>query len=183
MSNFKEDLRKVKAFVFDVDGVFTDGVMYCMGDGEQVRATNAKDGFAVRFAMDQGYPLGIISAGANNGGLVKRLEFLGIKDLYIGSFNKTDSLENFCNKHNVDKADVLYMGDDLPDYPVLKQVGVPTCPGDAAVEIKQISKYISNIDGGKGCVRDVIEQVLRAQGKWVNLDDDSTMHMKFKRKK
>lgn len=182
MSNFKEDLPRVKAFVFDVDGVFTDGIIYCMGDGEQVRSTNAKDGFAVRFAMDQGFPVGIISAGKNNQGLVKRLEFLGIEDLFIGSFDKTVSLQNFCEKHNLDPKDVLFMGDDLPDYPVMKRVGVPTCPADSVVEIKQISKYISHLNGGKGCVRDVIEQVLRSQGKWVNLDEDSTMHLKFKRK-
>lgn len=169
MSNFKEDLRKVKAFVFDVDGVFTDSQLYCMGDGEQVRAMNAKDGFAVRFAQKQGYPIGIISAGRANIGAVKRLEYLDIKDLYMGSFKKTEAMHDFCKKHNLTLDEVMYMGDDLPDYPVLKMVGIPTCPGDAAVEIKQVSKYISNVDGGKGCVRDVIEQVLRAQDKWVDL--------------
>jgi len=172
MSNFKEDLRKVKAFVFDIDGVFTDSKLYCMADGEQVRAMNAKDGFAVRFAQKMGFPIGIISAGQFNTGVIKRLEYLDIKDMYMGSFKKTDSMDNFCAKYKLDLDNILYMGDDIPDYPVLKMVGVPTCPGDAAVEIKQISKYISNIDGGKGCVRDVIEQVLRAQGKWVNLNDE-----------
>lgn len=173
MSNFKEDLRKVQAFVFDVDGVFTDSSLYCMPDGEQVRAMNAKDGFAVRFAIKQGYPVGIISAGKNNVGVIKRLEYLDIKDMYMGSFKKTDAMKDFCIKHNIDLDNVLYMGDDLPDFPVLKMVGVPTCPGDAAVEIKQASKYISNINGGKGCVRDVIEQVLRAQGNWVDLNADN----------
>jgi 3-deoxy-D-manno-octulosonate 8-phosphate phosphatase (KDO 8-P phosphatase) len=172
MSNFKEDLKKVKAFVFDVDGVFTDGGIYCMGDGEQVRKMNAKDGFAIRFAQKMGFPTGIISAGQKNIGVVKRLEYLQIEDLYMGSFKKTEAIVNFCKKHNLSLDSILYMGDDLPDYAVLKMVGVPTCPGDAAVEIKQASKYISNIDGGKGCVRDVIEQVLRAQGKWVKLDTD-----------
>lgn len=170
MSNFKEDLRKVKAFVFDVDGVFTDGLLYCMGDGEQVRAMNAKDGFAVRFAQKQGFPIGIISAGGNNEGVVKRLKYLDIEDLYMGSFEKTEAMHHFANKYNIKLDDVLYMGDDIPDGPVLKMVGVPTCPGDAAIEVKQISKYISNVNGGQGCVRDVIEQVLRAQGKWVNLN-------------
>lgn len=172
MSNFKEDLRKVKAFVFDVDGVFTDSSLYCMPDGEQVRAMSAKDGFAVRFAIKQGYPVGIISAGKNNVGVIKRLEYLDIQDMYMGSFKKTEAMNDFCSKHTLDLDQVLYMGDDLPDYPVLKMVGVPTCPGDAAVEIKQASKYISNINGGKGCVRDVIEQVLRAQGNWVDLTVD-----------
>ncbi len=170
MSNFKEDLKKVKAFVFDVDGVFTDAGLYCMGNGEQVRKMNTRDGFAVRFAIKMGYPIGIISAGGKNEGTIKRLQYLDIEDLYMGSFKKTDSIIDFGKKYSLDLDSILYMGDDIPDYPVLKMVGVPTCPGDAAVEIKQVSKYISNIDGGNGCVRDVIEQVLRAQGKWVKLD-------------
>ncbi len=170
MSNFKEDLKRVKAFVFDVDGVFTDNKLYCMADGEQVRAFNAKDGFAVRYAQKMGFPVGIISAGGNNTGAVKRLQYLDIKDLYMGSFEKTEAMNVFCKKHALSPDNVLYMGDDIPDFPVLKMVGIPTCPGDASVEVKHISKYISNVDGGRGCVRDVIEQVLRAQGKWVSLN-------------
>jgi len=172
MGNFKEDLRKVKAFVFDVDGVFTDNSLYCFANGEQVRAFNAKDGFAVRFAQKQGFPIGIISAGRENEGAIKRLQYLDITDLYMGSFEKTEAMRIFANKYHLDLDSVLYMGDDIPDFPVLKMVGVPTCPGDAAVEVKQISKYISNLNGGDGCVRDVIEQVLRAQGKWVDLSKD-----------
>jgi 3-deoxy-D-manno-octulosonate 8-phosphate phosphatase (KDO 8-P phosphatase) len=172
MSNFKEDLNKVKAFVFDVDGVFTDSMLYCMADGEQVRAMNAKDGFAVRFAQKQGFPIGIISAGQNNVGTIKRLQYLDIEDLYMGSFEKTEAIQLFAKKHNIPLDEILYMGDDIPDYPVLKMVGIPTCPGDAAIEIKQVSKYISNVNGGQGCVRDVIEQVLRAQSLWVNLNVD-----------
>lgn len=171
MSNFKEDLRKVKGFVFDVDGVFTDGSLYCFADGQQVRVMNVKDGFAVRWALNQGYPIGIISAGKANEGVVKRLEFLGIKDMYMGSLDKISAFNDFLSKHQLDADNILYMGDDLPDVPVLKKVGVPTCPSDAAVEVKQIVKYISNIDGGKGCVRDVLEQVLRAQEKWVDLSN------------
>lgn len=173
MSNFKEDLKKVKAFVFDIDGVFTDSKLYCMGDGEQVRAMSAKDGFAVRYAQKMGFPVGIISAGGHNQGVIKRLEYLEVEDLYMGSYKKVVAMEDFHKKHNLDLDNILYMGDDIPDYPVLKMVGIPTCPGDAAVEIKQASKYISNLDGGKGCVRDVIEQVLRAQGKWVKLNTDN----------
>jgi 3-deoxy-D-manno-octulosonate 8-phosphate phosphatase (KDO 8-P phosphatase) len=172
MSNFKEDLRKVKAFVFDVDGVFTDNSLYCFANGEQVRAFNAKDGFAVRFAQKQGFPIGIISAGSENEGTIKRLQYLDITDLYMGSFEKTEAMELFAKKYGLELDSVLYMGDDIPDFPVLKMVGIPTCPGDAAVEVKQISKYISNLNGGDGCVRDVIEQVLRAQGKWVDLTID-----------
>jgi len=172
MSNFKEDLRKVKAFAFDVDGVFTDSKVYTMADGEQLRAMNTRDGFAIRFAQKMGYPIAIISAGSSNAGVVKRLEFLGLTDLYMGTFKKTEAIIDFSKKHSISLDDILYMGDDIPDYPVLKIIGVSTCPGDAAVEIKQVSKYISNFDGGRGCVRDVIEQVLRAQGNWVKLDVD-----------
>lgn len=168
MSNFKEDLNKVKAFVFDVDGVLTDGSLYCMADGEQVRAMNAKDGFSIRYAQKQGFPVGIISAGRANTGVVKRLQYLDISDMYLGSFEKTEAMNHFCQKYNLQLSEILYMGDDIPDYPVLKMVGIPTCPSDAAVEVKLISTYISNIPGGSGCVRDVIEQVLRAQGKWIN---------------
>ena len=172
MSNFKEDLRKVKAFVFDVDGVFTDSRVYTFADGEQVRATSTKDGFAVRFAQKMGFPVGIISAGRFNVGVEKRLSSLDIEDVYMGSFKKTDSMLDFCKKHSLDLDNILYMGDDIPDYPVLKMVGVPTCPNDSAVEVKQVSKYISNLNGGEGCVRDVIEQVLRSQDKRVKLDVD-----------
>jgi 3-deoxy-D-manno-octulosonate 8-phosphate phosphatase (KDO 8-P phosphatase) len=175
MSNFKEDLLKVKAFVFDVDGVFTDAMVYCMGDGEQVRATNTRDGFAIRFAQKQGYPIAIISAGKNNTGVIKRLEFLDIKDLYIGSFEKTGALNDFIGKYNFTTDQILYMGDDIPDYPAMIMVGVPTCPADAAVEVKEVAKYISHFEGGKGCVRDVIEQVLRAQGKWVDLTEPNIL--------
>jgi 3-deoxy-D-manno-octulosonate 8-phosphate phosphatase (KDO 8-P phosphatase) len=170
MSNFKEDLTKVKAFAFDIDGVFTDGSVYTTAEGDQIRATNTKDGFAVRYALKMGYPIGIISAGRFNEGVTKRLKSLEVEDLYMGSFEKTDSILSFCKKHSVDLDQVLYMGDDIPDYPVLKMVGVPTCPADSVEEVKQVSKYISNYKGGRGCVRDVIEQVLRAQGKWVKLD-------------
>jgi 3-deoxy-D-manno-octulosonate 8-phosphate phosphatase (KDO 8-P phosphatase) len=170
MSNFKEDLMKVKAFVFDVDGVFTDNLLYCFANGEQIRSFNAKDGFAVRFAQKQGFPIGIISAGRENEGTIKRLQYLDITDLYMGTFKKAEAMDLFVKKHQLNLENVLYMGDDIPDFPVLKMVGIPTCPADAAVEVKHISKYVSSLPGGSGCVRDVIEQVLRAQGKWVNLD-------------
>ncbi len=173
MSNFKESLNNVKAFVFDIDGVFTDNKLYCMADGEQVRAMNARDGFAIRYAQKRGYNIGIISAGKNNVGAVKRLQFLDIQDIFMGSFSKVESMHKFSQKYNISLDNILYMGDDLPDYPVLKIVGMPTCPADAAVEVKTVSKYISAYDGGKGCVRDVIEQVLRAQGNWVDLTVDN----------
>lgn len=173
MSNFKEDLTKVKAFAFDVDGVCTDGTVICLADGQQVRQSHTRDGFALRFAHEQGYPIAIISAGKNNTGVVKRFESLGLTDLYIGSLAKVPAFDDFLKKHNLTADDVLYMGDDIPDYPVLKRVGVPTCPADAANDIKPIVKYVSDYPGGYGCVRDVIEQVMKAQGKWVNFETEN----------
>lgn len=173
MSNFKEDLAKVKAFAFDVDGVCTDGTVICLEDGQQVRQSHTRDGFALRFAHEQGYPIAIISAGKNNLGVIKRFESLGLTDLYLGSLAKMPAFDDFLKKHNLTPADVLYMGDDIPDYPVLKCVGVPTCPADAVNDIKPIVKYVSSFKGGQGCVRDVIEQVLKAQGKWVNFDTEN----------
>jgi 3-deoxy-D-manno-octulosonate 8-phosphate phosphatase (KDO 8-P phosphatase) len=166
MSNFKEDLSKVKAFVFDVDGVFTDGKIYLFSSDEFVRAVNIKDGYAVRHAIDRGYPVGIISGG-NSETVRERFRKLGVTDIYLNSIDKKDNLEDFYFKYHLEPASILYMGDDIPDYEVMQRCGIPTCPSDAAIEIKSLSKYISNFKGGEGCVRDVIEQVLRLQGKWI----------------
>lgn len=171
-NNFKEYLVNIKAFVFDIDGVLTNNMMYCFENGEQIRAFNVKDGFAMRYAISKKYPIGIISAGKNNAGAIKRLQYLEINDIYSGSFNKLEALTDFSKKHNIDYKNILYMGDDIPDFPVMKKVGMPTCPNNAAHEIKQLAKYISHINGGEGCVRDVIEQVMRVQGQWVNINDE-----------
>lgn len=172
MSNFKSYLNQIKAFVFDIDGVLTNNMMYCFENSEQIRAFNVKDGFAMRYAIAKNYPIGIISAGKNNAGAIKRLQYLEIKDIYTGSFSKVESLHEFSKKHRIDYKDILYMGDDIPDFPVMKLVGMPTCPKDACTEIKELAKYISHLNGGEGCVRDVIEQVMRVQGNWVNINDD-----------
>ena len=141
---------KVKAFAFDIDGVCTDATMICLADGQQVRQSNTRDGFALRFAHEQGYPIAIISAGKNNAGVVQRFESLGLTDLYIGSLAKVPAFDDF-----------------------LKRAGVPTCPADAVNDIKPFVKYVSDLNGGHGCVRDVIEQVLRAQGRWVNFETEN----------
>ena len=166
MSNFKEDLQKVRAFVFDVDGVFTDGKLYLFGQDEFVRAMNIKDGYAVRYAIDKGYPIGIISGG-NSHAVHERFRKLGVTDIYLNTHDKKDKLEEFYFQYDLDPSSILYMGDDIPDYQVMQQCGIPTCPSDAAEEIKALSRYISDFKGGQGCVRDVIEQVLRLQGKWL----------------
>lgn len=168
MSNFKEKLLAVKAFVFDVDGVFSGNIILS-GTGDQLRSMNMKDGYAVQFAIKKKYPVAIISGGKSES-IKMRFEGLGVTDIYIGSYDKTVDFETYLKKNNLKAEEVLCMGDDLPDYFVMKQVGIATCPADAAEEIKGISKYISSFKGGEGCVRDVIEQVMRAQGKWMDTD-------------
>jgi 3-deoxy-D-manno-octulosonate 8-phosphate phosphatase (KDO 8-P phosphatase) len=163
--SYKEYLADITTFIFDVDGVLTDGAITVTTDGEMLRTMNIKDGFALKTAVDAGFNICIISGGSNEG-VRKRLAGLGIKDIYLGAHNKIEQLKAYMEKHKIRKLNVLYMGDDIPDYPVMKLVGLPCCPQDAVQEIKAISKYISHKNGGKGAVRDVIEQVLKVQGKW-----------------
>lgn len=170
MSNFKELLSKVKAFAFDVDGVFSKSDFYLDSNGEYIRSMNIKDGYAVQLAVKKEYPIAIITGGSSLS-VKKRFNDLGVTDIYLNSSYKLESFEDFVYKYELNPDEILYMGDDLPDYEVMKTVGVPTCPSDASEEIQNISRYISNIKGGEGCVRDVIEQVMRAQGKW--MDDDA----------
>ena len=134
-----------------------------------LRTSNIKDGYAIFHAIKMGYPIAIITGGSSE--LVKtRFEGLGVKHIYLKSKDKMIDFKDFINKEKIDVKNILYMGDDIPDYPVLKIVGIPTCPEDAAVEIKSISKYISHKKGGEGCVRDVVEQVLRSQNNWMNAE-------------
>ncbi|MDB9754859.1 HAD-IIIA family hydrolase [Winogradskyella sp.] len=163
--SYKELLTDITTFIFDVDGVLTDGTITVTTDGEMLRTMNIKDGFALKTAIDAGYNMCIISGGSNEG-VRKRLAGLGIKDIYLGAHNKIEQLDAYLNKNNIKKSQVLYMGDDIPDYPVMILAGLPCCPQDAVPEIKAISKYISHKNGGKGAVRDVIEQVLKVHGKW-----------------
>ena len=167
MSNFKEELKKVRAFAFDVDGVLSNQTIILHYNGEPLRTINIKDGYAIQFAIKKGYPIAILTGG-NSESIRKRYMRLGVTDIYLKSQNKREDLEDFLCKYQLDPSTILYMGDDLPDYEVMTRVGFPTCPANAVVEIKLISKYISNIDGGEGCVRDVIEQVLRLHSKWVD---------------
>lgn len=163
--SYKEYLNHITTFIFDVDGVLTDGSIQVTTTGELLRSMNIKDGFALRFAVNAGYNVAIISAGTNEG-VKLRLEGLGIKDVYLGAYDKVTQFEAYIKANNIKPEHILYMGDDVPDYPVMKLVGLPTCPQDAIPEIKAISKYISHKKGGEGAGRDVIEQVLKVQGKW-----------------
>jgi 3-deoxy-D-manno-octulosonate 8-phosphate phosphatase (KDO 8-P phosphatase) len=163
--SYKELLIDITTFIFDVDGVLTDGTVTVTTDGELLRTMNVKDGFALKTAIDAGFNICIISGGSNEG-VRKRLAGLGIKDIHLGAKNKIDQLNTYLTENNINTSQVLYMGDDIPDYPVMEMSGLPCCPQDAVPEIKAISKYISHKNGGRGAVRDVIEQVLKVHGKW-----------------
>lgn len=169
MENFKTRLNRVKAFIFDVDGVLTDGSVTLLPDGEQVRMMNIKDGYALQLAVKKGYLVAIISGGKSEM-VRKRLNGLGITEVFLGAHAKMDPYEELLERYKLKPEEVLYMGDDIPDYEVMRHVGVPTCPKDSAPEIKNICVYISDKKGGRGAVRDVMEQVLKAQNKW--MDDD-----------
>jgi 3-deoxy-D-manno-octulosonate 8-phosphate phosphatase (KDO 8-P phosphatase) len=169
MANFKEDLVKVKAFVFDIDGVLSLQTIHLNSFGVPGRTVNLRDGYAIQLAVKKGYHIGIIS-GSKSKEYKKRLNLLGVKDIYLNSISKLDHFNDFITKHNLNKSDVLFMGDDIPDFEVMKEAGVPVCPSDADSEIKQVASYISDKKGGEGCVRDVIEQVLRLHDKWMGSD-------------
>lgn len=163
--NFKQLLRTVKAVVLDVDGVLTDGSLVLTPDGEQVRTMNIKDGYALQLAVKKGIKIAVITGGKSDS-VKKRLNGLGIFDVYLGSSDKEDSLNEFLSIYELSAAEILYMGDDMPDYAVMKKVGIATCPADAVPEIKALCIYQSQKNGGEGCVRDILEQILKAQGKW-----------------
>ncbi|MCW3789021.1 KdsC family phosphatase [Plebeiibacterium sediminum] len=165
MSNFKEDLKKVKAFAFDVDGVLSAQIIPIHPNGEPMRTANIKDGFALQFAVKLGFPVAIITGGKTEA-VKKRYLDLGVQDVYMGASDKIVQFNDWITKRNLSPENVLYMGDDLPDFPVMKVVGVPVCPADAVEEIKSLCKYISHKNGGEGCARDVLEQVLRVHNMW-----------------
>ena len=167
MTNFKEGLQKVKAFAFDVDGVLSSPEIYLHPSGELMRSMNTKDGYALQYAVKRGYPIAIITGG-NTDSVELRFKGLGITDIYMASFHKTEDFTDFLCKYDLASEEVLYMGDDLPDFEVMQKAGVPCCPADAVEEIKSVAQYISPYGGGKGCVRDVIEQVLRLHGRWMD---------------
>ena len=167
--NYKTKLRDIKAFVFDFDGVMTDGAVWMYADKETVRAGNIKDGYAIQYAIKKGYIVTVIS-GATSLSIDNRMESLGAPKIYTGASNKLEVYRLFMKEHSLKREEVLYMGDDIPDYEVMKEAGVSCCPSDAATEIKEIADYISLYAGGQGCVRDVIEQTLRLHGKWFHPD-------------
>lgn len=164
-TSYKKYLKHITTFVFDVDGVFTDGTVLITTDGELLRRMSLHDGYAVKTALKKGYRICVISGGTNEG-VRKRLQGLGVTDIYLGADLKEQTLEEYLDLYEIDPANVLYMGDDLPDLPCLQMVGLPSCPQNAVPEIKAHSKYVSPKSGAEGCVRDVIEQVLKVRGDW-----------------
>jgi 3-deoxy-D-manno-octulosonate 8-phosphate phosphatase (KDO 8-P phosphatase) len=170
--NILEIFQPIRAFVFDVDGVLTDGSVWVLEDGQQVRRMSTRDGFALQLAIKQGYLISIISGG-NSPAARLRLEGLGVTEVHMGVGDKRAVLEEFISAHQLDRAQVLYMGDDIPDHRPMEAVGLPCCPSDAATEILRLAKYISPQRGGHGCVRDVIEKVLKLNDHWLL---DSGLH-------
>ncbi|NBL64320.1 HAD-IIIA family hydrolase [Flavobacterium sp. NST-5] len=163
--SYKEIMNQITTFIFDVDGVLTDGSVHVTQSGEMLRVMNIRDGFAMKAAVESGYNVCVISGGSSEGVRI-RLRNLGITDIHLACPDKVENFKEYIDIYNIFPEQVLYMGDDIPDFHVMKLVGLPTCPQDASPEIKEISQYISHKNGGRGAVRDVIEQVMRVQGKW-----------------
>ncbi|SHF21397.1 KdsC family phosphatase [Pedobacter caeni] len=162
---FLQKLKEINTFIFDVDGVLTNGDILASDSGEFLRTFNIKDGYALQLAVKRGFHVCIISGGKGQA-MQKRFEGLGIKEIFLGVSDKVQVFQNFLVKYQVNASQVLYMGDDIPDLKVMQLVGLPTCPADAVPEIKAISEYISPYTGGKTAVRDIVEKALRVQEKW-----------------
>ena len=163
--------KNINTIVLDVDGVLTDGTLLIMPGGLMVRRMNIKDGYALQLAVKKGYHVAVISGG-DSPEVKDRLQKLGITDVYMKVQDKLSVLQEYLLLNGLDAANTAYMGDDMPDYDVMKEVGLPTCPADAAVEIKTLSAYVSPLNGGAGCVRDVIEKIMRVRGDW---SEDTTV--------
>jgi 3-deoxy-D-manno-octulosonate 8-phosphate phosphatase (KDO 8-P phosphatase) len=165
MSFFKDDLKQVRAMLFDVDGVLSSDISPLDANGDPMRTANVKDGFAIRLALESGFVVGVVTGGGQQSVKLRHRK-LGVEYYYDNVRDKIASLEDFMAKTGIPGSEILFMGDDLVDFEIMRRVGIATCPSDAVPEIKLISRYISDRKGGEGCVRDVIEQVMRAQGKW-----------------
>lgn len=173
MLNVLEHFQDISTFIFDVDGVMTDGGVLLLENGMQARRMNIKDGLALQMAVKNQYHVLVISGGSSEP-VIHRLQYLGLQEVYLGLKDKLRFVELYFEQHQMNMKQALYMGDDLPDLPLLENVGLPCCPADAAIEVKKVSKYISPINGGQGCVRDVIEKVLKLNDHWNYLPDVSS---------
>lgn len=167
MSSINYDLKKIKSFIFDVDGVLSPNSIPLSSEGEPMRMVNIKDGFAINLACKHGYGVAIITGGDTEA-VRKRFERLGVQHIYMKSSIKIEDFKDYISKTGYKAEEIIYIGDDLPDYQVMQTVGLPIAPADAAPEIKMVAKYISHQKGGDGVARDVIEQVMKAQDKWIS---------------
>jgi len=159
------DLSVIKAFIFDVDGVLTDGTMLALNSGEQARTFHIRDGYAIRHALKQGYRVAIIS-GREEEGVRKRLESLDVRDIFLGVDDKMKIFNNYINTYRLDPAHIAYMGDDMPDIEVMRRCALAACPADAASDVHAISNYVAGKPGGHGAVRELLEAVMKAQKTW-----------------
>lgn len=173
MGNFKEDIARIEAMIFDVDGVMTDGRIIPTAEGDFIRCYNCKDGYALAYAIRHGYRVCVITGGYGKI-LERRLRMLGMQDFYIDCMDKISTLREYMKKYNLDPENVLYMGDDIPDLECMREVGMPVCPADSAAEVIECSRYVSEFEGGRGAVRDIVEQVLRARGDWAKSSEGVT---------
>ncbi len=167
--NYKEKLKNITTFVFDYDGVLSDGKIWMTKEGDQIRNTCVRDGYAIQYALKKGYNIAVVSRGRGDS-MINRMNYLGVKDIFTGISDKKEKIAEYIIEKEVAFEEILYMGDDIPDYEAIRMAGLGCCPADAATEIKEIAGYISKENGGAGCVRDVIEQVMRAQNKWMQED-------------
>ncbi len=165
MGNFKEDIARIRAIVLDVDGVMTDGGIIPTPDGDFIRRYDAKDGYAIASALREGLFVFVISGGRGRM-LENRLTMLGVTRMYLNCMDKVAAIEEIMSEYKLSIEEVLYMGDDIPDLECMRRVGMPVCPSDAAMEVVEASRYVSEFKGGHGAVRDIVEQVMRSQGKW-----------------
>ena len=169
MYDLNDMLKKINTFILDYDGVLTDGTVYMDSNGDPLRTSNVKDGYALQLACKLGYHVAVIS-GAIVTNITKRLNSLGVKDVYTGVPNKILKLEDYMEQYHLSADQIVYMGDDIPDLQVMQRVGVAACPADAAEEVRCVSHFVSERPGGRGCVRDIIEQTLKVQGKWMTAE-------------
>ena len=169
MNDLQGILSQITTFIFDFDGVMTDGTVFCDFEGHPLRATNVKDGYALQLASKLGYHVAVIS-GAVCPSTIVRMNSLGVTDVFTGIPNKVLKLNEYIQEKNLKAEEIVFMGDDIPDLQVMQCVGLSACPADAVPEVRHISQFISERPGGKGAVRDLIEQVLKVQGKWMTAE-------------
>lgn len=171
--SYKEKLNHIKTIILDVDGVLTDGSLVLLPTGEMVRTMNTRDGYAMKLAIEKGIKIAVISGGHDEA-VVQRLKYLGLTDIYTKAIDKTEAFNDLLFGYGLQENEIAYMGDDYPDIEVMKLVGLATCPNDACMDVRRVAEYISPENGGRGCVRDLIEQVLKAQNLWYENDSHVT---------